>query len=75
MVGFSAPSSCSSLITAVNQYPTEEMKRVLGEKIGLTTNQVNVSVLLECGVDPSWWLAEGSLAGRTGAVRGRRPPD
>jgi hypothetical protein len=29
--------------TAVSQYPTEEMKRVLGDRIGLTSQQVGVS--------------------------------
>ena len=34
---------CRLWFGAVNQYPTEEMKRVLGDKIGLTAQQIGVS--------------------------------
>ena len=38
-----APSAFAPLHAAVNQYPNEEMKRVLAEKIGLTAHSVAVS--------------------------------
>lgn len=43
---FSVKCICCSLPLSptVNHYPTEEMKRVLASKIGLTPTQVNVSM-------------------------------
>lgn len=50
---------CCPPLLAVSQYPTEEMKRVLGDKIGLTAQQVGVST--RCG-------GEGQ-AGAVGSAR------
>lgn len=48
--GLAGPAAAA----AVSQYPTEDMKRVLGSKIGLTAQQVGVSVLP--GLAACGWL-------------------